>query len=188
MTTPLLLKAILRNGILLYRVNKWKFSKFDQTWHGSSPQIAKLYGENGRSVSITVLELWHFLHSKWPFYIKFGYIWSTFIFLLYIVKCHFLTWLLATGERLNKKMFIVQHFYFGAQQPILGDKSWSMIFFFFQPALVNMKVSRANPIKDTNCACQPQYLGQYISIWVNTGFSTFYCITLVPWKYFSNEY
>ena len=57
-------------AILLYRVNKLKFSKLNQIWHGSSPQIYKTYGENGRSVAIMVLGLWHFLRSNWPFYRK----------------------------------------------------------------------------------------------------------------------
>ena len=55
-------------AILLYRVTN--LSSSNQTWHGFSPQISKLYGENSRSVSITVLELWHFLHSNFPFYGK----------------------------------------------------------------------------------------------------------------------
>ena len=42
--------------------------------HGSSPPINRTYGENWRSVAITVLDLWHFLHSNWPFYGKINLI------------------------------------------------------------------------------------------------------------------
>ena len=54
----------------LYKEKKLKFFKCIQTWHGSSPQIYKTNGENGRSVAITVLELWHFLRSNLSFYHK----------------------------------------------------------------------------------------------------------------------